>query len=55
LRIIGYGVAFIGLAIFVLGMLAPSYKVFVASTGAGFVLLGLVFVKSSSLKPDKKA
>jgi Na+/proline symporter len=55
LRIIGYGVAFIGLAIFVLGMLAPSYKVFVASTGAGFVLLGLVFVKSSSVKPDKKA
>lgn len=55
LRIIGYGVAFIGLAIFVLGMLAPSYKVFVASTGAGFVLLGLGFVKCSSLKPNKKA
>lgn len=49
-RVIGYGVAFIGLAIFVLGLLAPSYKIFVASTGAAFILLGLILVKLASPK-----
>lgn len=54
LRIIGYGVIFIGLAIFVLGLLAPSYKIFVASTGVGFILLGVILAKIGSLKPDMK-
>lgn len=50
LRIIGYGVVFIGLAIFVLGLLSPFYKIFVAGTGTAFILLGLALVKRNSLK-----
>ncbi len=44
-KVIGFGVAFIGLAIFVLGLLAPDYKIFVTATGFGFMLLGLFLVK----------
>ncbi|MDD4426970.1 MAG: Na+:solute symporter [Paludibacter sp.] len=44
-KVIGLGVAFIGLAIFILGLLAPVYKIFVSATGLGFILLGLLLVK----------
>lgn len=47
-RVIGYGVSFIGLIIAVLGLLTPSYKLFVAGTGLFFILLGMILVKSGS-------
>lgn len=49
-KVIGFGVAFIGLAIFILGLLAPVYKIFVAATGFGFIVLGLLLVKFASPK-----
>ncbi len=50
MRIIGYGVSFIGLTIAVLGLLTPSHKVLVAGTGLFFILIGIILVKSGSNK-----
>lgn len=47
-RVIGYGVSFIGLIIAVLGLLTPSYRLFVAGTGLFFILIGIILVKSGS-------
>lgn len=48
IRVIGYGVFFIGLTITVLGLLTPSYKIFVAGTGLFFILIGIILVKFGS-------
>jgi SSS family transporter len=46
MRVIGYGVAFTGVAIAALGLLTPAHKLFVTGTGLFFVLVGIILVKS---------
>lgn len=48
LRIVGYGMSFIGAAITLLGLISPSYQLFVSVTGVVFVLLGVCLVKYAS-------
>lgn len=52
MRVIGYGVSFIGLTIAVLGLLTPAYKIFVTGAGLFFILIGIILVKSG--RPGSK-
>jgi hypothetical protein len=49
MRVIGYGVSFIGLTIAVLGALTPAYKLFVTGTGLFFVLIGIILLRTGSV------